>query len=492
MKKIRLISFLMILLLLSSSLASCLKGDPATETGSDTAEQMQDVTSASGEFTDKYLNDVLISEYTIVYSAQDVDYSKRAANYIQEQILLRTSVELEVKKDTDSVSAHEIVVGETSREISNTLNADMNELQFSILANDAHIAMEGDYFVIAAAAYYFVETYVTDPSANAQIPKEVTVHDPIAKEAKNFIFLIGDGMGVNQTRLFETFDVATEGDLAYSDGEDIFFGYLLPYQAMSNTTSLSGITDSAAGGTALATGYKTMNGRVGRDKNLNDIQSLTELAGSLGKSTAVMSTDSATGATPAAFSAHADNRDDSDVIKKSQEELKKKYGTTIYCGFSDYDQTGINILEYRLNKTLNKLATNEKGFFLMYEEAHIDKHCHSSDMEKTFNALVRFNQAIGVFMEFVFYHPDTALLITADHETGGLKISDDGEFSYTSLTNSSGTRNHTGAAVPVFAYGIGLESLHGQELENVEIPKHLAKLWGVEQFGGPLHAYEYY
>ena len=205
-----------------------------------------------------------------------------------------------------------------------------------------------------------------------------------------------------------------------------------------------------------------------------------------------MSTDSVTGATPAAFSAHADDRNDSEVIKESQEALKEKYGTSIYCGFSGYDQTSIATLEYRIKKTLNKLSTNENGFVLMYEEAHIDKHCHNSEMEKTFNAVVRFNQVIGVFMEFVFYNPETVLLITADHETGGLQIDSDGEFSYTSQTNSSGSRNHTAAAVPVFAYGIGMEIFNNREIENVEIPKLYAKLWGVESFGGPIHTYDYF
>ena len=469
----------MAMLMLISVFSSCLKNNPPVDT-----EQTGDTSSnASAE---KLINNVPIEEYTIVYGSEALDYNKHAAEYIQEQILQRTEIELEVKKDAEGPFAHEIVVGETTREISDTLDADMEELQFAVLANDAHIAMEADYFVIAAAAYFFIDTYVTGASFDTQVPKELKIHDPIVKEAKNFILLIGDGMGVNQTRLFETFDVATEGEKSYSDGEDIFYGYLLPYQGLARTTSLSGVTDSAAGGTALATGFKTFNSYVGRDKDYNDIQSLTELAGSLGKSTAVMSTDTATGATPAAFSAHANHRSETDTIKESQDALKKKYGTTIYCGFNDYNQLGINTIEYRINKTLNKLVTNEKGFFIMYEEAHIDKHSHSNNMEKTFDAVVRFNQAIGVFMEFVFYHPDTVLLITADHETGGLRIDDEGVFSY------QAGENHTGAAVPVFAYGMGMEIFNDREIENVEIPKQYAKLWGVNNFGGPLAPYEYF
>ena len=493
MKSIRAISFLMMTLMLTSVFASCVNigvlGD--TDTTEDTVWESE-LGSQSESPVEKYLNGVSIDDYTIIYSADDVDYSMRAAEYIQDEVEARTGFELDVRIDTDGPFDHEIVVGETSRSISKELDPETQALQFAIFANDSHIAMEGDYFVIAAAAYFFIETYVADEDTDVQIPKEVSVHDPIVKEAKNFILLIGDGMGVNQTRLFEAYDVATEGDKAYSDGEDFFYGYMLPYYGLSVTTSLSGVTDSAAGGTALATGYKTYNSRVGRDKEGNDIQSLTELAGSKGMATAVITTDSADGATPASFSAHADNRNDSDVIKESQNALKLKYDTIINSGSTKYSQFGIISLESRITKTLNRLSADEDGFFLMYEEAHIDKHSHSSEMEGAFDAVVRFNQAIGRFMEYAFYNPDTFVLITADHETGGLVIDENGEFSYTSAQNSNGSRNHTGAAVPVFAYGMGAELFNDTTVENVEIPKQIAKLMGEDGFGGPLHAYDYF
>ena len=180
-----------------------------------------------------------------------------------------------LEKEADDVGKgtfrHEIIVGETNRDISKTLDADTEGVQFALLADDGHIAMEGDHFVIAAAAYYFVDTYVTDGAAS--VPERVTVCEPIIKEAKNFIFLIGDGMGVNQTKLFSIMSPSSYTD--YSDGESRFYGYMFPYQGYARTGSLSGVTDSAAAGTALATGYKTYNGYIGKDRNLNDILSLT-------------------------------------------------------------------------------------------------------------------------------------------------------------------------------------------------------------------------
>ena len=88
-------------------------------------------------------------------------------------------------------------------------------------------------------------------------------------EIKNIIFLIGDGMGVNQTLLYEAYDARS---CKYSDNEEIFYGYLFPSQGFARTDSLSGTTDSAAAGTALACGYKTINGYVGLDKNGNEVQ----------------------------------------------------------------------------------------------------------------------------------------------------------------------------------------------------------------------------
>lgn len=425
----------------------------------------------------RLLNGISLGEYSIVYSESDTDYSHRAAKYIQSEIKNKTGAELPLKKDDQPAEGHEIVVGETQRPISKSLDAETEGLQFAILADATGIALEGDYFIIAAAAYFFVETYITSGDFDSVIPPQISIHNPIQKEAKSFILLIGDGMGFNQTLLFETYDVATEGNLAYSDGEDIFYGYYLPYQGESKTASASSlVTDSAAGGTALSTGYRTINGYIGKDVNGNDLQSLTELASTLGKATAVMSTETASGATPASFSAHAMDRNDTSVIITSQAALKQNYGTLIKCGQNSYTQNGVTLLQSSITTTLNTLSKDEDGFFLMYEEAHIDKHCHNNEMEKTFHALVRFNQAIGLFMEYAFYHPDTFVLITADHETGGLEKSPAGEFSYTS-------DEHTGVNVPVFSYGSNAGVFDGVAVANVQIPKTIAHMMGVENFG---------
>ncbi len=416
------------------------------------------------------LNGTPIEEYTIVYDASQPDYNFRAAEYIQAQILERTGKELPICTASSGTYDHEILVGKTDRALSGNLVSNSRKMEFYFKADNSNIAMNGDYFIIAAAAYYFVETYIPGKSFQSTIPTdEIVVAQPITEKANNFIFLIGDGMGFNQTLMFDHLEPSD--DVEFHDGEDIFYGYYFPYQGQSHTDSLSGTTDSAAGGTALSTGYKTINGYVGRDRDLNDIQSLTELTASLGKATAVMSTDLQTGATPASFSAHANDRDDSNDILDSQAELMENVGTVIRCNLNS-----TRGYQDEISDVLYEMDMSEKGFFLMYEEGHIDKHCHSNNAAKTFDCMVRFNQAIGLFMEYAFYNPDTFVIITADHETGGLQIDPDGGLRYTST-------NHTSANVPVFAYGQGAENFDDFDDENIEIPKAIAALLGVSDFG---------
>ena len=418
--------------------------------------------------SDRTLNGVDIRKYSIIYSFEAPDYCKRAADYIQAQIKERTGVTLPVREASSGTYSHEIIVGDTNRELSEEIAPRTNKMEFYLLADENHIAINADYFIIAAAAYYFVETYITGETFHSEIPQEVVTAAPITEEANNYIVLIGDGMGFTHTRMFEYMKVPES--TTFYDGEDVFYGYYFPYQGRVITTSLSGVTDSAAAGTALATGYKTTNYRIGKDKDGNDLQSLTELATSLGMATAVMSTDALTGATPSAFYAHAMDRADSeDIIAWS--EAKMESGTIIKCGLD-----GDISYQNRITETLSALEENENGFFVMYEEGHIDKHSHNNDKRSTFGSVVLFNQDIGVFMEYAFYHPDTFVIITADHETGGLSAVGLNDLEYA-------TTAHTDAEVPIFGYGQGAEAFRNCWVQNNEIPKVIAELWGVPYFG---------
>ena len=415
------------------------------------------------------INGVNLSEFTIVYDEDSLDYNKRAAEYIQKTAHSRYGVNLLIVDDNTEKNPNEIVVGETSRAISASLDAQTKDLEFAILASEGSVAMEGDLFVIAAAAYYFMENYALTDAQVSTVPETVSVHEPIVKEAKNYIMLIGDGMGLYQTKMFEYM----ENTYDYSDGEDIFYGYMLPYSGFSRTDSIKGTTDSAAGGTALACGYKTFNGYIGVDQFSSPVKSLTELAYENGMSTAVMSTDVPTGATPCTFLAHVRNRKDTSALSAAIAETQKKYGTLTESDFDTYD---MQLIDNKIDSILGKVSANSKGFFLMYEEAYIDKHANDHEMAKTFESLIRFNQAIGRFMEFAFYNPETMILITADHETGDLKPNADGNLSFNKVS-------HTSADVPIFAYGYGAEIFDGVNIENIQIAHTIASFMGDDTFG---------
>ena len=419
---------------------------------------------------EKTINGVNYSDCAIVYSAAANDYTKRAAEYIKNAMTVGDTAPKLVTDAASCDAKYFIVVGETEMDISKKLDEETAGVEFAVLAEGNEIALEANYFVIAAAAYYFVETYIANTD-DATVAATREVRTPITKEAKNFILLIGDGMGQSHTKLPGVIDA----DCPYSDGEDIFYGYLLPNEGRASTNSLSGVTDSAASATALATGYKTANKTIGQDAYGNNLRSLTELALSLGKSAAVMSTEKSTGATPSAFSAHTDNRNNTSDIQDQQDILQYDKGVIIECNYNQYDVGGVKYIRKTINTTLDTLAKNDKGFFLMYEEAYIDKHAANNDIVNTYLALMRFNQAIACFMEFAFYNPETMVIITADHETGGLTPNGSG-FSFT-------TEDHTGAEVPVFAYGEGSEIFNNKNYENTEISQTIAYFWGITDFG---------
>ena len=414
-----------------------------------------------------------LSSYVIVYDKDASDYTVRAAEYIAKEILARTNISLSVVpvEASTEINAHEIVVGETSRQISQSLSAQTEGLEFALLADDDHIAMEGDYFIIAAAAYYFVQNYIPEAIFDIDVPQTTSICTPIVKETENFIVLIGDGMGPAQTTLFDAYKDNPIAD--FSDGEDFFYGNLFPYLGQVRTDSLSGTTDSAAAGTALASGYKTKNGNVGRNGDNKDIPNIIEFAAEQGKATAVMSTEVQTGATPASFSAHAYHRSNTQNIQKSQDALVEKYGTIINCGYNVYTEAEMVNLRNAITQTLTELSRDEDGFFMMYEEAYIDKHCSDLNVENAYLAMVRFNQAIALFMEYAFYNPETMVIITADHETGGLHLNENGEFQFVSA-------DHTSTNVNLYAYGAYAEIFNGKTIENTQIPKTLAAIFGVK------------
>ena len=304
-----------------------------------------------------------------------------------------------------------------------------------------------------------------------------------AQQAKYVFYFIGDGMGLNQVNTTEMYLGEKQGRIGT---EPLCFASF-PVAGMATTFSASNsITDSSAGGTALATGVKTYNGAIGVDANKERVMSVAERAKRAGKKVGVTTSVSVDHATPAAFYGHQPDRSmyyeialqlpeagfdfyaGSGFLKPARTFDKKdapsiypiieQAGYTIARGIDEYqakagdadkmvliqkDGTDASSLPYAIDRnegdmTLAQITEsaidflsrdNKKGFFLMVEGGKIDWACHSNDPATMVKEVIDMDNAVRVAYEFYKKHPkETLIVITADHETGGLGL---GNSNYT-------------------------------------------------------------
>jgi alkaline phosphatase len=327
------------------------------------------------------------------------------------------------------------------------------------------------------------------------------------KTPKNVILLIGDGMGVSQVQAGYT---ANKGQLFLQNFKHVGF---------SNTSSADKyVTDSAAGGTALSTGKKTYNGAIGVDVNKNPVKTILEEAEDKGLATGLVSTSSITHATPASFIAHQESRNmyeeiaadflktDIDVFigggykhftdrkdgRNLAEELKQKgyrveqdinaikivkegklAGLTAAEHNGRMEERG-DMLPVATSTAINILSNNKKGFFLMVEGSQIDWGGHAGSTIYIVEDMLDFDRTVGKALEFAANNKQTLVIVTADHETGGLAVVD-GNNETGMVKGEYPTGSHTGVMVPVFAYGPGAEQFTGI-MENTDIPNRIRKL----------------
>lgn len=470
--RITLIAIFLMVAMLLPCLVAC--GTQTVDTPQDTITTTSADTTESPKPIDINLNNSAIENYSIVYSASELDFNLRAAEYVKDEILKLTGKELSVKLDTEATETDlEILVGLTNRAASaDAASAELGDFEFIASAKGAQIILYGEEYMVAAAAYNFINnTVMNNDNGNATLAEDFSAKAPEFETPNNFILMIGDGMGFNSLEYGEDLFIAGTYIVdEYSNLPHYNVAARLPYKAASHTTpkGANTVTDSAAGGTALATGYKTYNGVVGLNTDFEPVKNLTELAKEKGKMTAVLTTDGRTGATPSAFSAHVYDRDDGDDIAYMQDS-------------SDIDFILPDIYgpEASLRKAFDMFKDAEDGFFIMYEEAYIDKSAHSESAKDFYKAYSKLNTALRAAMEFMMYNPDTLLILTADHETGGITWNEDkGSYEFTS-------DDHSGVNVPFYALGKGVEHIDGNTYENVYIPKLIAKLMGEENFGDP-------
>jgi len=328
-----------------------------------------------------------------------------------------------------------------------------------------------------------------------------------AKKPKNVVFLIGDGMGVSQVFAALT---ANKGHLYLENFKTVGF---------SKTQSADKyITDSAAGGTALSTGVKTYNGAIGVDVNKQPVQTILEAAEEKGLSTGLVSTSAITHATPASFISHQESRSSSEEIaadflktdidvfigggldhftkrkdgkdltvelaqkgyqvetdiKKIKDIKSGKLAGLTAAGHNGRIEERGDMLPVATTTALNILSNNKKGFFLMIEGSQIDWGGHAGSAIYIVEEMLDFDQTIGKVLEFAAKDKNTLVVITADHETGGMSLTG-GNIAEGNVKAAFPTGGHTAVMVPVFAFGPGAEEFGGI-MENTEVNAKMRKL----------------
>ena len=342
-------------------------------------------------------------------------------------------------------------------------------------------------------------------------------------EVKNIIIMIGDGMGLAQASLTQIEN--KYAPTAFDRAQNV---------ALQKTYSANNrVTDSAASGTALATGYKTNNSTLGQTPDGTPVESIIAKAEKVGYASGVVVTCYVNHATPAAFYAHRESRNDNEGIitdfmasdldvvfgggtrffnehftkqnKNYVDELKAK-GYTYLAEQSEmasvsegnvvglFAETNIPLmrngrgdyLPKATAKALEILTNNvekqgKEGFILMVEGSQIDGEGHGNNIEGVLAETRDFAAAMNVAMDYADAHPGTLVVVTGDHETGGLSIpSNKTDFTLPESGISYGfsTTGHTGIMLPIYLYGTGADRINGI-MENTELSQALQRMIGV-------------
>ena len=412
---------------------------------------------------------VNLAEFGVVYP-EDADLLVQyAALNLVDYIEVNMGITLDLYDDSEDAREHEFLVGETNRPESD-IAVYFDDGEYLLMQNEGKIVMQGEGLYIGAAVGAFISFYLEsdeDEVSLDAIPTDVVTEYYVpAAYCSNVILMIGDGMGFNHI------------DMALANGLDTFYARLLDVQGSAITRSQSVLngdanyTDSAASATALACAYKTINGYLGMDSNKNSVQNVRELAYEAGAQTAVVTTDTITGATPAGFLCHHDDRNDSSILQSQITNLKNE-GKVDYLAGSVGDN-----LPKETRTALKTIADSEDPFFIMVEGAYIDKVSHSNDYAAAIKNVIRFNDAIAYSLMFAMCHPGTAVIVTADHECGGLNEDTSSKYGY-KYTSS----NHTNRDVPVYAFGPEVETFDDVATENIDIARFIAMVFGDNSFG---------
>lgn len=340
--------------------------------------------------------------------------------------------------------------------------------------------------------------YVNPASYPVYTPTYKT--DGANKKIKNIILLIGDGMGLAEIQAGLT---TNHGHLNMLQCR---------YMGLSQTAAAnSDNTDSAAGATAMAAGVKTNNRYIGVNAQGKMVTNLPDTLAHYGIKSGIISSGDITDATPAAFYAHEPERSSSQAIAADmlQSKIDVLIGSNQKSFFNNADKSLItklqknkfqidttladfnkaksgkhiillndsatkpikdgrgDMLRTSLLQTIKVLSANKNGFFIMAEGAQIDHGGHENDLPFLITELHDFDKTVAEALKFADKDGETLVIVTADHETGGLSLLDASTAKGMVLGNFS-TNDHTSINVPVFAYGPGSQHFIGT-YQNTEI-----------------------
>ena len=354
---------------------------------------------------------------------------------------------------------------------------------------------------------YAVNNFADDDKYVMLEPYEtVSVQEPKGKKVKNIIFMIGDGMGLEQ---ISAAWVCNGGKLNLDN---------FTYVGLQRTYSANKlVTDSAAAGSALATGQKTNNGMIAMNPDTVAVKSLAEEAMEKGKRAGAAVTCRVTDATPAVFFSHAPSRKLMDDIAVQMTNSGLYFlsggGTKYWSGREDgvdlvgqaeamgytYVETKEDMMaveegpiialmdEYELQPALDRgdilpssvqkalqVLDNKKGFFLMIEGSMIDDGGHDNKAGKTMEEIFDFDRTLGLVLEWAEKDGETLVIVTADHATGGMTLLG-GSIDEKKIRVNYSTTGHNGVALPVFAWGPHAEDFVGI-YENAELSDKIRAL----------------
>lgn len=329
--------------------------------------------------------------------------------------------------------------------------------------------------------------------------------------AKNVILMIGDGMGKNIIKASEV----VKGDKLVMSG--MKYRTEVTTYSESVTKGYKEFTDSAASATAMSTGVKTLNGCIGVDPDGNKLETICEYAQSLDMETGLVARQVVSHATPAGMVAHNSSRDNypqilremvkSNVnvlfgggaqyytnpkVKKAIENNKYKYITKAdeldalnsdddkVLGMFAYDNMGAPDMAPSLMRMTSKaldMLDNDNGFFLMVEGSNIDTYESKCDMETTLGQMQDFDKAVDFVLKWAEEHPGTLVIVTADHETGGVTLPDNPTPEDINDDCFTSDGEHTNANVWLFASGAQSKALCEKDvIDNTDIAKYMRKV----------------